>query len=63
MISDQIICVNLNVYVDVNSDSIWDKNMYLQPFIDTENCQSRTDTLDLLSAIFLIVAGYGNKIW
>ena len=41
MISDQIICVNLNVYVDVNSDSNWDRNMYLQPCIDTENCQSR----------------------
>ena len=41
MISDQIICVNLNVYVDVNSDSTWDRNMYLQLCIDTENCQSR----------------------
>ena len=40
MISDQIICVNLNAYVDVISDPTWGRNMYLQPCIDTENCQS-----------------------
>ena len=40
MISGQIICVNFNAHVDVNSDPAWGRNMYLQPCIDTENCQS-----------------------
>ena len=40
IISDQIICVNLNAHVDVNSDPTLGRNMYLQPCINTENCQS-----------------------
>ena len=40
MKSDQIICVNLKAYVDVNSDHTWGRNMNLQSCIDTENCQS-----------------------
>ena len=40
IISDQITCVNLNVYVGVLSGPTWGRNMYLQPCIDTENCQS-----------------------
>ena len=40
MISDQIICVNLNAYVDVISNPTWGRNMYLEPCIDTENFQS-----------------------
>ena len=40
MIRDQIICVSLKAYVDVNSDSTWGRNMYLKPCIDTENCQN-----------------------
>ena len=40
MISDQIICVNLNAYVDVISDPTWGRNMYQEPFTDTENFQS-----------------------
>ena len=39
MISDQIIYVNLNAYVDVNSDPTWGRNIYLQSCIDTESCQ------------------------
>ena len=39
-INDQIICVNLNIYVDVNSDPTRGRNVYLQPCTDTENCQS-----------------------
>ena len=36
------LCVNLNAYVDAISDPTWGRNMYmyLQPCIDTENCQS-----------------------
>ena len=27
MVTGQIICVNLNAHVDINSDSTWDRNM------------------------------------
>ena len=40
MISDQITCVNLNTYVDVNSYSTWDRNMW-SPF--TKLWQSCSD--------------------
>ena len=40
MVSGQIICVDLNAHVDINFGSTWDRNMYLQPCIDTENCQT-----------------------
>ena len=40
MITDQIICDNLNAYADVNFDFTWDRNIYLQPCIDTENYQT-----------------------
>ena len=64
MVSSQIICVNLSAHVDINSDSTWDRNMYLQPCIDTETVRFRTDTLELLSPnFFKIVASCGNKIW
>ena len=40
IINDQIICVNLNAHVNVNSDPTMGRNMYLQPCIHTKNCQS-----------------------
>ena len=67
MVSGQIICVNLSTHVDINSDSIWDRNMYLQPCIDTATVRFRTDTLELLSPIFLtlwpvVVTKFGNLL-